>query len=93
MQKIGFENIEVTLPTYENGVCTVTGKECNHLYNVGGYCNICGVLGNHITFDDGSNGGGNTVNTANNGKALTSADGMAIDLATTRPVSQRSSTT
>ena len=42
-----------------------TGKECAHRFNIGGYCKMCGALGNPVTFNDG-----------NSGKALTAGEGI-----------------
>ena len=42
-----------------------TGKECAHRFNIGGYCKMCGALGNPVTFSDG-----------NSGKALTAGEGI-----------------
>ncbi len=70
IQKISFENIEFDYG-FSNGVCRLCGAECGHSYNIGGHCDFCGVKGNPITFNDGKNGGGNIVHTANNPKPLT----------------------
>ena len=76
VEKIAFENIEITTESYVNGVSPSTGKECAHSYNVGGYCAICGVLGDPITFNNGQNGGGNVVDTGKNAQPLTSGEGV-----------------
>ena len=76
VKKVAFDNIEIATEPYSNGICTECGKECNHVYNIGGHCSICGVLGNPITFKDGKNGGGNVVDTGKNAQALTVGDGV-----------------
>ena len=59
---------------YANGVCTECGTECNHLFNAGGHCSLCGEFGNAITFADGKNGGANA--SSNNGNSLVVGDGV-----------------
>ena len=61
---------------YLDGVCAECGTECNHVFNAGGHCTICGEFGNAITFADGQNGGGNINDTESNGDALTDGDGI-----------------
>ena len=62
--------------SYHNGVCAECGTECNHVFNAGGHCVICGEFGNAITFADGRNGGGNISDTESNGDALTDGDSV-----------------
>ena len=69
IQMIKFDNIIVE-KGYFNGVCMYCGGECEHLFNPGGHCGVCGVYADPITFNDGSNGGGNIVHTGNNGATL-----------------------